>query len=265
MNDYHVVNHVSPLHTGKPLTVNIVDSSNVTCYGYDDGWALASAAGGTPPYTWRWDNVPPSTGPRATGLEAWWWYHVTVTDAVGNTATDSVMLSSPEPLVTGTLHGNTDVELYIPTFYYIDPPQDGYYFWTAIGGNIVGHPTGPHVFVRWTRPGIDTISVVFFNMDGCYGDTVFLAVTPMTVGTPLNGTEEIRIWPNPASGLVHISLPEIRPFSYRLTDLSGRTLKQGNSDGTTETSLPVDSLSPGIYILEIRIGKDLIRKKIMIR
>ena len=264
INDYHVENHISPLHVVKPLTVQIVDSGNISCHGFHDGWALAQATGGTPPYTWLWDNDPPSTDSLATGLYPWRWYHVTVTDSKGNTATDSVLLSEPEPVTTGTICGPKRVCLNKYYSYHVKPYQHGTYHWTAYGGRLIANPTGPYAFVQWTRPGRDTIAVVFYNMNGCPGDTAILEVDVLTVSTGSVNETTLRIWPNPADQILHISLPVTTPFTYSLTGLSGQILKNGRSS-SPETTLPVGDLSPGIYLLHLRFEDKQVIKKIVIR
>ena len=260
INDYHVLNYISPLHVVHPLTVEITDSGNVRCHGYHDGWALASASGGTPPYSWLWDNDPPSTDSLATGLYPWRWYHVIVTDAEGNTATDSVLLSEPDPVITGTIHGPQRVCLNKFYVYFVTPYQQGTYQWIAYGGRILGNPSDFYAFVQWTRPGKDTIAVVYYNMNGCPGDTAILEVDVLTVSVAPVSETTIRIWPNPAGKLLHISLPSTTSFTYTLTGLSGQVVKTGKSSAP-ETTVPVGDLSPGFYLLNLRYeGKQVIRK-----
>jgi len=39
-----------------PLTADITDSSNITCFGNTDGWAVVQGIGGSLPYTYNWSN-----------------------------------------------------------------------------------------------------------------------------------------------------------------------------------------------------------------
>ena len=242
-----------------------MESGNISCHGQSDGWALARATGGTPPYSWLWDNDPPSTDSLATGLTAWRWYHVTVTDAAGNTATDSVMLSEPEPLITGTIYGAQNVCLERKYCYHVSPPQDGYYLWSALGGEILGYPVGPQAAVRWTRPGTDTLAVVFVNRQGCMGDTALLVVSSFTVSIRSSQAESVTVWPNPATEVLHVSFPGKENFFYSITTLSGQRLLSGRSEDVTETLISVSSLPPGIYLLELRSREERSVRKIVIR
>ena len=74
-----------------------IDTTNVTCNGYNNGIATVNAFGGTSPYTYLWsdeetsatvDNLSPGT------------YTVTVTDAHGCNTTVNVLITQPDPLST---------------------------------------------------------------------------------------------------------------------------------------------------------------------
>lgn len=74
------------------LEANITDSTVVTCFGYSTGNATVTASGGTQPYTYSWSPLG-GTGATSTGIPAGT-YNVTVTDNLGCTATDFVILNS---------------------------------------------------------------------------------------------------------------------------------------------------------------------------
>jgi hypothetical protein len=92
---------VSTSVTLNPPTVliaNVVVSSNyngsdVTCIGANDGSINLTASGGAPNYTYNWDNGIGATE-DPTNLTAGT-YNVTVTDANGCTATNSITLNDP--------------------------------------------------------------------------------------------------------------------------------------------------------------------------
>ncbi|MBN1186604.1 MAG: VCBS repeat-containing protein [Bacteroidales bacterium] len=83
----------------NPLpSANITDSTHVSCYGYSDGMATVTPSGGTPPYTYIWDDELNTTDSVVTDLAANVYYHVTLTDIHGVVAVDSVILTEPEPI-----------------------------------------------------------------------------------------------------------------------------------------------------------------------
>jgi len=76
------------------LTVE-VDSQEVSCFGDVNGWVLARAAGGSPGYTYLWNNFV--TDSAQYNLPASF-YRVVVTDANGCTATDAATVVEPPQL-----------------------------------------------------------------------------------------------------------------------------------------------------------------------
>ncbi|MEZ4721442.1 MAG: gliding motility-associated C-terminal domain-containing protein [Flavobacteriales bacterium] len=78
--------------------------SNASCNGAADGGATASGAGGTPGYTFGWNNG--ATSASLAGVVAGT-YSVTITDVNGCTDSASVTISQPTALVaTATLDSN---------------------------------------------------------------------------------------------------------------------------------------------------------------
>jgi gliding motility-associated-like protein len=67
-------------------------STNVSCAGYNNGTATATATGGTPPYSYIWNDQDSTAG--ISGLPAST-YSVTATDANGCTANNSTTLTAP--------------------------------------------------------------------------------------------------------------------------------------------------------------------------
>ncbi|MBL4657362.1 MAG: SprB repeat-containing protein, partial [Flavobacteriales bacterium] len=72
------------------------------CFGDCTGSALASAVGGTSPYTYAWNTSPVQTNALASGLCVGT-YIVTVTDVNGCTDTSSVVITEPLLLVSSAV------------------------------------------------------------------------------------------------------------------------------------------------------------------
>ena len=87
------------------LISSISGSTNASCNGVCDGDAMASAVGGTLPYSFQWDDPSFQTNDTATGLCAGT-YNVVVTDANGCDDTSTVTITEP-PAITLIL-GSTD-------------------------------------------------------------------------------------------------------------------------------------------------------------
>ena len=75
---------------------------DVTCNGASDGSATVTASGGTPGYTYAWDDPAAQTTMTATNLDAGT-YTVVVTDTNGCTAEDAYTISQPAATPCATI------------------------------------------------------------------------------------------------------------------------------------------------------------------
>src|SRR3989442_411225 len=87
-----------PNHCSAQCSVTASVVSNVSCNGACNGVAVANPAGGTPPYTYQW--IPSSCGTQTcTGLCPGP-YAVMITDAVGCTASSTLVTITQPPALT---------------------------------------------------------------------------------------------------------------------------------------------------------------------
>jgi len=86
------------------LVSSAVVDSNVSCFGYSDGGATASATGGTTAYTYSWSNG--TTTATISNVVAGT-YSVTITDAQGCTDSSSVMITEPSGMVSSAVVDST--------------------------------------------------------------------------------------------------------------------------------------------------------------
>jgi gliding motility-associated-like protein len=70
----------------------------VGCTGAANGIAVATASGGTPPYTFTWNTVPPQVNDTATGLTPGM-YVVTIVDSLNCSTVDTVNIPNPTNLL----------------------------------------------------------------------------------------------------------------------------------------------------------------------
>lgn len=92
-----------------PLTLSLAPATfpcgaNVSCVGACDGSIIASAGGGTAPYTYAWSTA--CSGDTCSNLCAGP-YTVTVTDANNCTISSAVTLTEPPPVVISSLTADT--------------------------------------------------------------------------------------------------------------------------------------------------------------
>ncbi len=93
--------------TQPPLiTSAITASTNPLCFGNCNGTATVTVGGGTPPYTYAWNDPGNQTNAQATGLCAGA-YDVVVTDINGCDDTSTVIITEP-PLITSAITASTN-------------------------------------------------------------------------------------------------------------------------------------------------------------
>ncbi|MFH1320014.1 MAG: PKD domain-containing protein [Bacteroidota bacterium] len=80
-----------------PLTL-VMNKTDVSCYGGNNGTAIANPSGGIPSYTYAWNDSSTQTTATAIGLTAETWT-VTVTDSNDCSIEDSITVSEPDSLV----------------------------------------------------------------------------------------------------------------------------------------------------------------------
>jgi gliding motility-associated-like protein len=84
------------LQPTAPMLVQ-TSTTNISCFGEDDGIGEAIVSGGTPDYTYQWNDDQDQTGSSAIGLEPGS-YNVVVTDAFGCQQIATVVIDEPLPL-----------------------------------------------------------------------------------------------------------------------------------------------------------------------
>lgn len=101
--------------------------------------------------------------------------------------------------------------------------------------------------------GANAISVQVTGANGCKAsDTVVIALEPAT-GLQDPSVEGIRIYPNPASDLLTIAIPESASTAgvYHLSTMDGRVLQTGNLQ--PQLQLNLSNLTAGTYFLSLDI------------
>ncbi len=221
-----------------PVNVTATITS-VTCFGDSNGSITLFATGGIPPYTLNGQTFVQGTtiSNLASGT-----YSVTILDSAGNESTSGFTVGSPAPLaVSAVLNGNTITA-------------------TATGG------TGSYVFLL---NGIPVIGNVFSNLPlGTYSIQVMDANgctaamnASVVISSAVEPSEEwgMTISPNPGAGLFVLTMSRA-PETLRaeVFDASGRMVRSLDftpGGGTFTTSLDIQELPNGTYILRLTDGK----------
>ncbi len=187
------------------LTVFINSTTDVSCFGGNNGSASVNVSGGISPYTYNWNTTPPQTSSSATNLSAGN-YSVLVTDNNSCPATVSATISEPPllsltlgTLIPPTCNGYADGEVSVtatggtPAYQFVwntIPAQTSSSATNLIGGNYsvtVTDANGCSVAqtLSITEPPLLTVSVNPYPKVEIYsGDNVTLTATPSY--TPVN-------------------------------------------------------------------------------
>lgn len=137
------------------LTTTISNSTNVSCFGGNNGNATVSVSGGTSPYTYSWNTNPIQTSITATGLTAGT-YNVTVTDSNGCVDSRSVTITEPAGM-SATITAQTDV--------FCSGNSTGSSTVTATGG------TAPYGY-SWNTTPVQTSAIAINLAIGTYTATI---------------------------------------------------------------------------------------------
>ena len=92
----------------------------------------------------------------------------------------------------------------------------------------------------------------------------FCNVSPSNLSSSSNLLSSLKVYPNPAKGVVYIDLGNVTgETTYELYDVQGRKVISKKSSSNLET-LNVENLSAGIYMLTLLNGSDKATKKVVI-
>ncbi len=264
INDYKWEYHYT--HFVEPLFAYISDSTNVSCYGYSDGTATVMITGGMPPYTILWNDPQSTTNHTVYGLSADQYYTVTVTDANLNSVSDSVMLSQPPEIITGSIYGEVNVNQNDTVTYWVESDTSSFYSWSVMHGEILSAQGGDTIVVVWTQPGQGKVSVFETTTNGCEGDTVSVSVSisPTSIEKPRFG--DLKIYPNPASQWITVQLTtqEFNPWDLEILDMTGKTIRSFRSLTKNKFQVSLDNLSQGIYFFRITNSSGVEIRKVVV-
>ncbi len=153
----------------EPASISTTTASTVATCGSSNGTASVSATGGTSPFSYSWNTVPPQLNDTATGLAAGS-YMVTITDANNCTATATVNVTTP---------GGLQVDLKDTVDVTCNGLTNGFAVAEATGG------TGPYTY-EWT-PGAVLNDTLLNVGAGSYLITVTDATGCTTTNTAVIG------------------------------------------------------------------------------
>ncbi len=120
-----------------------------------------------------------------------------------------------------------------------------------------------------TPPEMETLNIRVTATDtaGASATTNFkIVVTPPVTVEPADGQRDgVRVFPNPASGWIHISLDAFpgMPAIAEISNLPGEVLLK--SSFTNSTTINLAGTPQGLYVLKLKIGNETVIRKILVK
>ncbi|MBI2966790.1 MAG: T9SS type A sorting domain-containing protein [Bacteroidetes bacterium] len=243
--------------TEPPSLFILPSNTPANCYGFCTGSGTITASGGTPPYTYSWNNS--QTASTATGLCAGN-YSVTVTDSKGCTLNAFLTVTQPAPILISFVVSDQSV---------CGGPADGFITASASGG-------APSYSFLWNTG--ETTQALMGVASGTYLLTVTDANGCTQTGsdsvdcTTANESRSIvlspdfNVYPNPVKDgkmSVILFLQPGEEYLFEVSDINGKII--GSITGALLfTEIPVRhlfNLDNGIYLLRLqtRNGKSVER------
>jgi subtilisin-like proprotein convertase family protein len=240
-----------------PVLEPSLRTTDVSCFGEDDGSAFAQVLGGVPPYNYAWQLEDSPIGGNSDTLRNLTAgnYSIAVTDRNECRKELSFTLIEPEELAV-------QINLIPP----LDTMESTILQAIVMGGTPdfnFSWSTGENTD-RVTAVDGSNFSVSITDANGCTAqDTVFL--TSVFESELLT---QVKVFPNPASGqaYIQVELAHRASLELELLDLSGRRLiRQPASKGKShQFQLDLSGLKSGEYILRLKNARGLIYSGLLI-
>lgn len=114
------------------------------------------------------------------------------------------------------------------------------------------------------------------------GSSAFFKVVPVTTGATgtyllevtvtdiatgveeVTSVQDVKLYPNPASNVLHIDLGGIKADKIALSDVTGRTILEMNASGKSTVDMDVKNVTKGNYLVTIHSGTTRINKQVSI-
>ena len=242
---------VAVIATANAPVVSL-SATNATCYGDNNGSALANISSGTAPYSYVWNNgaTTSSLSNLAAGT-----YNLTVTDANHCTSSTNVTVSQPSEIQITTNVANATGTL-----------SNG----SASVTNLA-NGTAPYTYI-WstgaTTQIINNLSAGYYTVTvtdyhGCVQTATVLVNVTTGIGNIANAIN-FSIYPNPARTQVLVSLDAFNgTTTLSLKNILGQTMIS-QTVTAQQTELDLSSLANGVYLIEVREGDKAAVKQLVV-
>jgi hypothetical protein len=245
--------------TQSSLTVNLGPNTNIC----DNGFHTLNAANPGSLYAWSTGATTQMITVTQPGT-----YSVTVTDQLGCTAGDNIILNQV-PGVTAAISAPATANLFFPV-QFNDLSTGSVTTWEWDFGD--GSPTSSIQNPVHSFAALGVYTVTLIITDGFCRDTTTTVVDVNNFVNSEDGESfaaSLDVYPNPSSGMFHLYLELYKrgDVSLRVMDLSGRTLHADEIRRAIsyQGDLDLSHLSKGVYVLSLESGDKKIYRKLVIQ
>ncbi len=225
--------------------LQLSDSSliNIKCHDDTNGFINVTVSNGLSPNNYEWSNG--ATTEDLNNLTAGT-YSVTVSDAGGCTAGDTVVITAPNQVIA-SLTTTADTV-----------------FCSVIGGTPSYHylwSTGATTeFITNATNGTYTVTVSDIN------NCTALATLSIDAVSPIVGDTNFEIYPNPANGQLIIDNGQWLISEIQITDVLGRLVQSSEFKVQSPAAINVSDFSEGIYFIKLTssIGVTVLKKFVVV-
>ncbi|MEO1217995.1 MAG: ThuA domain-containing protein [Bacteroidota bacterium] len=218
------------------LTVSLSETNSIDCFGDADAEITATPTGGTPPYTYSWDNGANMSviSPLDTGK-----YVLTLTDANNCLVTDSLTISQPDSLTV-----TASVQTIISCF----GANDGAVT-SAVSGGTAPYTyswTGGATTATSTNLGLGTYVINITDANGCTAIDSVVLTEPTALTTTLSESQAIDCFGAATGEITAVVGGGTAPYTYAWD----------NGQSTAIAS----NLDAGKYVLTVTDANGCIKK-----
>jgi hypothetical protein len=230
----------------NPLTLSTIKTDE-TCAGKANGAITINAAGGTTPYLYAINNGTYQPSNTFSNLVAGI-YVSKVKDASNVISQKTDTINVGVGITAGAMNGPTNVALNALSTYLIAQQTGATMAWTASNGIVVGGQGTNIAQVSWgATAGLGIVKVKVTSAAGCIDSTILDVTIGSTNISSISSTvNALKVYPNPASTLLHIDLEKPGYYTAKLSSVAGQSVIS-----PTTGTIDIAALANGVYILTI--------------